>query len=80
MSKFKIGQEIFFVENNLPKKSEIKGIAIYEGKCEAYNFTKEAESGKTLIVYHTGGYSSVEEKNAYSSKEELIESFSKELK
>lgn len=80
MSKFKIGEEIFYMETNIPKKSIIKGISRYEGDCEVLTgSTRRVKEGDQLFVYHLGGYSVIEEKDAYASKEELISMISSKL-
>ncbi len=72
-SKFKIGDAIFYIENNIPKKGIIEGIVTYEGKCTSiYNSQREVACGKNEYVYHVGQYSTVEEKTAFATKEDLL--------
>lgn len=77
MSKFKIGTEVFYMENNIPKKSIIKGISIYTGDCEVLSGTsRKVKDGEVLFLYHTGMYYVIEENKLFLTKEELIDSIS----
>lgn len=73
-SKFEIGEEIFFMEFNQPKKAAVIGISNLEGKVKFTGIEVDNQQGVITTYYHVGSYSSVEEKNAYSSKEELQKS------
>lgn len=74
MSKFKIGDTIHYMESNKAQQKEIKGISRYEGKVELSSLKIDAAEGKTVTKYHTGFFESVDEENAYATKEELQQS------
>lgn len=71
-SKFKIGDEIFFMGVSEPKKAKITGIVKTEGDVETVSFKQKTVPGEVSILYSAGTYNLIEEKDAYSSKEELI--------
>ena len=73
-TKFKIHDEIHFMENNKPQSGKIKGISTYEGNIKALHFEREVVKDKILVCYHCGPYISVDEQNAFASKEELQKS------
>ncbi len=78
MSKFKIGDTIHYMESNKPKSSEIKGIGKFEGNIEMSSFKKSLGEGIIDTVYYTGFYNSVDEANAFGTKEELQQSIFKD--
>lgn len=72
-TKFEIGQDIWFMEDNQPRKAEVTKISI-DIRPNQYTIVG------VLILYHYGGYIEkiVNENRCYSSKKELVESFLKE--
>ncbi len=70
-SKFKIGDEIYFMSYTRPTKGKIEGIAFVVGKFNNSVFKKTGTHENPSITYHTGGYDTVDEGNAYATKEEL---------
>lgn len=80
MSKFKLGDTIFFMKDNVPKSAIIKGIATYQGV--TYNSTSEKQTpvGELSIEYHTAMFESVLEEKAFPSLPVLIKSVFPEIK
>lgn len=70
-SKFKIGDEIFFMGFSEPVKATVKGIMVLTGEVDTTGIKKDKKTPDPLIVYATGSYTTVEESKAYSTKEEL---------
>lgn len=70
-SKFNIGDEIFYMNFNEPKKSKVIGIAFIIGDFKNSSFEKKGEVNNPSITYSVGGYSTVDEKDAFANKEEL---------
>ncbi len=72
-TKFNIGQTIFFMEGETPVKDRITGASFFTGTEKRatgeHYFTNE---GETRVVYHTELCRTINEINAYASKEELI--------
>ena len=71
MSKFKIGDTIHYMESNKPQSSVIIGIAKYEGKIKGIRNEHTVKENEQKIIYHFDNYSETEEKDAFSTKEEL---------
>lgn len=55
-------------------KKKLKVFQDTEGKVELSSLKIDAAEGKTVTKYHTGFYESVDEENAYATKEELQQS------
>jgi hypothetical protein len=70
-TKFKLGEEIFFMGFNEPVKASVKGIMIIVGEVDTTGVKKDKKIPDPMIVYATGSYSTVEESKAYATKEEL---------
>lgn len=70
-TKFKIGDEIFYMKYSEPAKGIIKGIAFVIGEFEDSSFKRKAVDGKPSITYSVGSYVTIEEANAFSTKDEL---------
>ncbi len=76
MSKFKIGQEVYFMDFSTPRKGNVKGIATIEG-----DFTSGGLNKSNQVVYAVEGcYSSLDEDKLFTSKEELNNHLFKDLK
>lgn len=73
-TKFKIGDEIFFMDYKEPKKETIKGIAIVHSEFKTTGFEAKQDENGPAVLYHTGGYSMIPEGSAFASKEEMIAS------
>jgi hypothetical protein len=70
-SKFKIGQEVYYMNCNEPAKGLIKGIAFIVGNFTDSFFSREATEDKPCIVYSIGGYAAIDEDKVYASKMDL---------
>lgn len=71
-SKFKIGEEIYFMNYNEPSKGIIKGIAFIVGEFEdSSSFKRNGSVENPSISYSVGAYRTIEESKAFSTKEEL---------
>lgn len=70
--KFKIGDEIFFMHFSQPRKAKVIGVVKTEGDVDTTSFKQKTEPGEVAILYSVGMFNLVEEKDAYSSKDELI--------
>jgi hypothetical protein len=74
-TKFKIGEEVFFMRYDVPSKGIIKGIAIIEGAFKESSFEKTGTVENPSINYSIeGSYTSVEEHKVFATKEELVNS------
>lgn len=72
MSKFKIGDEIHYMECNKPKCSIVKGIARYEGTVKGIRTEEHIiKENEQKVVYHFDNYDQVAEVDAFSTVEEL---------
>lgn len=78
MSKFKIGDTIHYMASNKAEAKEIKGISTIQGTVEVSAFKKTVPEGVIAISYHTGFYETIEEENAYATREELQQSVFKD--
>ena len=79
-SKFKIGDEIFFMNYSTPAKGTVEGISFVVGKHETASRSKrEGTFDKPSIEYYLGGYTTVDEAAVFASKEELQDDLFKEL-
>ena len=70
-SKFKIGDEIFYMNYDEPRKGIIKGIAFVIGEFENTSFKKIGTEETPSVTYSLGAYLVVDEDKAFSTKEEL---------
>jgi hypothetical protein len=71
-SKFKIGDEIYYMGYDKPRKEIIKGIAVISGIVEFGISTYEGlESGPSIL--YSFGYCNVEESKVFATKKELID-------
>ena len=76
MSKFKIKQEVYFMDFSTPSKGKIKGIATIEGDLIMGGLNKSNQ-----VIYAVEGcYSSLDEDKLFTSKEELNKHLFKDLK
>lgn len=69
-TKFKIGDQIHFMKNNVPMSEKIKGISIHNGEINELYYSQKPEEG-TKILYHYDSYGSVNEEDAYKSIDDL---------
>ena len=70
-SKFKIGDEIFYMKFDEPAKGTIKGIAFVIGDFKDTSFSKSGSIEKPSVTYSVGSYVVIDEERAFSTKEEL---------
>lgn len=70
-TNFKIGDIIYFINNNEVKKEKITGIAIYQGDIKSLYNEKNVKKGDYLVEYHCGPYVTVTEDKAYKTSDEL---------
>ena len=70
-SKFKIGDEIYYMNYSEPAKGIIKGIAFVIGEFSEPSFKRTGTENNPTIVYSTGSYSAIDEDKAFATKEEL---------
>lgn len=70
-SKFKIGDEIYYMNYAEPTKGTIKGIAFVIGAFSESSFKRTGLEDSPTVVYSTGGYSAIDENKAFATKEEL---------
>lgn len=71
-SKFKIGQEIYYMNYDKPTKGIIKGVAFVFGEFSESSFKRKGTGNEPAIVYSTGEYSCIDESKAFTTKDELI--------
>ena len=73
-TKFKIGEEVYFMDYKTPRKDIITGIAVFWGEDNNVNKRKALE-GQCIILYYTKEkYSELEEKELFKTKDELVNS------
>jgi len=70
-TKFKIGDQIFFMGYTEPVKATVKGIIVMTGEVDTTGIKKDIKTPDPVIFYATGSYTTVEESKAYETKEEL---------
>lgn len=70
-SKFKIGDEIFYMNFSEPSKGIIKGIAFVIGEFSESSFKRKGLENNPAVIYSTGDYSAIDENKAFATKEEL---------
>ena len=70
-SKFKIGDEIFYMNYSEPAKGIIKGIAFVIGDFQESSFKRTGLENNPAVIYSTGSYSAIDENKAFATKEEL---------
>ena len=71
-TKFKIGEDIYFMYITKPTKSKVTGIGVYWGVDKNVN-KREVPMGEYEVVYFCNDtYSEVKEKDCFKTKEELI--------
>ena len=73
-TKFKIGQEIYFMRYGEPLKGIIQGIALVYGSFEDSSFKRTSDTEKPFVVYSCGAYQIADEDKAFATKQELIDS------
>ena len=78
-SKFKIGDEIFFMDYATPSKGIIKGICFVEGEFDNSSFKRKSEDGTFAISYSAGPYTTIDEEKSFATKEELKANLFKSL-
>lgn len=71
MSKFKIGDEIHYMDNNKPTVNKVKSILIIEGEIEIGYKKYKTEPQEPITVYLVGYSTHVPEENAHSNLEDL---------
>ena len=76
---FKIGETVFYMENNTPKKNVIVGITTMTGNVCTLAHTLELKSDEAYHLYHFGSYQDCAESKCYASKEGLISETFKNL-
>lgn len=70
-SKFKIGDEIYYMNYAEPTKGTIKGIAFVIGEFSESSFKRTGLENNPAVVYSTGSYSAIDENKCFATKEEL---------
>ena len=70
-SKFKIGDEIYYMNYSEPAKGTIKGIAFVVGEFSESSFKRTGLENSPAVVYSTGSYSAIDENKVFATKEEL---------
>ena len=76
---FKIKDEVFFMEDNLPKKGIISSIVKTQGTVELkFKTIKAGEDNVEKITYGFGAYDFIDSDKVFATKEELKESVFKE--
>lgn len=71
-TKFKIGDEVYYMWFSTPIKSKITGIGVYWGVDKNVN-KREVPMGEYEVVYFCNDtYSEIKEKDCFKTKEELI--------
>jgi hypothetical protein len=71
-TKYKKGDFVYFMHNEIPVKEEIIGTTHFFG-CKVFSDGRRIDSGESpSIVYHTASGKDVHELDACPSKEELI--------
>jgi hypothetical protein len=73
-TKFKIDEEVFFMNYDKPSKGIIKGIAVIYGKFKDGALERNGTEKPSINYSIENNYNSVEEHKLFSSKEELQES------
>ena len=71
-TKFKIEEEVFFMNYDKPSKGVITGIAIVYGDFKDSSFERKGTTEKPSISYSIeGSFTSIEEHKVFATKEEL---------
>lgn len=72
-TKFNVGDMIYFMAYDTPKKGMIEGFAAFYGNFKNSSFEKNSKSmDEPVIIYSVGAYQTVEESKAFKNKEDLI--------
>lgn len=71
MSKFKIGDEIHYMDNNKPTVSKVKAILVIEGEIEVGYKKYKTEQNEPVTVYLVNYSTHVAEENAHKNLENL---------
>ena len=70
-TKFKIEEEVFFMNYDKPSKGVITGIAIVYGDFKDSSFERKGIIEPSVNYSIAGSYSSIEEHKVFATKEEL---------
>lgn len=70
-SKFKIGDEVYYMNYSEPEKGKIKGIAFVFGEFTESSFKRTGSLDSPTVVYSTGSYFAIDEDKLFATKEEL---------
>lgn len=73
LEKFKVGDEIWFMESNKPKSEIVKGIAVFNGHCKTLHDDVDA-SEIVIVRYYYDSWGYVNHSNVFATKEELKDS------
>jgi len=73
MTKFKIGDTIYYMSNNKPESKTVTGTAVLEGKVEVATYSPVNQKEGSNVVYFAD-YTAVKEGDAYGSLRALQES------
>ncbi len=73
MSELKVGQEVYYMDSNKPKKQKIKGISKHEGQCKDGSYTTICKEGEQKTIYHIGDFDKREAKELFLSMGDLKE-------
>lgn len=71
MSKFKLGEEIHYMENNKPTVNKVKAVLTIEGEIEIGYRKYKTEQNEPVTVYLVGYSTHIEEQNAHSNLQDL---------
>ena len=81
-SKFNFGDTIFYMDGSTPKKSEVIGIQIFQGKAQCGSEMKEVKDlkeTKTVYYFIKDRVGQIWEDNCFGTKEELINNLSNQI-
>lgn len=70
-TRFKIGDEIFYMDFSEPKKATVKGVAVITGEFKNHSFDKNGTEEKPAVVYSVGSFFLVDDEKAFATKEDL---------
>lgn len=70
--KFFIGDEVFYMAGDQPKKATVVGTVTFDGNVSTLNFSYELKPGESVRVLCFGLYSYIEESKCFASKGELF--------
>lgn len=73
-TKFKIGDEVYFLDYKTPKKDVITGISVFWGVDKNVNKRSTLEGQVKVYYYTSEKYSELEETELFKTKQALIDS------